>query len=196
VNAAGPGLPPLVADRKTRRTGWIVGACVALVIGIAFARAYHPFPSDEERKYFGWWYGWEKLDDDNARAWVAEFRDDGELHIKFGQYHRVNADKDWQFTTGEEEGTWRVRDGIQRLVSDDPRRPVSWIERIQRWQESGDFHRRHSYRTTLINERELHYTSLSEGTDYQSLHSSVAIDLPPEPLPPEKWPTAKSPAKH
>jgi hypothetical protein len=47
----------------------------------------------------------------------------------------------------------------------------------------------------LINERELHYTSLSEGTDYQSLHSSVAIDLPPEPLPPEKWPTAKSPAK-
>ncbi len=188
MNAAPPGVPPVIAGAKPRRAGWIVAAVVVLFLALAVARSYHPFPSDEERQYFGWWYGWEKLDDNAARAWVAEFRDDGTLHIAFGQYARVNAEKDWVFSSTEEVGTWRVRNGVQHLVSDDPHYKVTWPERVQRWLETGYSHRRHSYRTTLINDRELHYTSIDFGTEYQSLHSRTPVELPQQPAPPEQWP--------
>jgi hypothetical protein len=189
VNPAPTHVPPVIAGANSRRLGWIVAAVVLLIFGLAFFRAYHPFPSDEERQYFGWWYGWETFNDENhARAWVAEFRDDGTLHIKFGQYNRVNAEKDWQFSSSEEHGTWRVRQGVQHLVTEDPQRRASRAERIVRWLETGYAQRRHSYRTTLINDHELHYTSIEYGTEYRSRHSLTAVELPAQPAPPEQWP--------
>ncbi len=187
---AGASQPPLEHARRRHPWTWLAAIAIAVLAIAAVARGYHRFPSDEERKYFGWWYGLESLDDSNARGWIAEFRDDGSLHITFGRWHRVNAEKAWQFSSSEETGRWRVRDNLQQLASEDPARHVSWVERIQRFQETGSVRRLHSYRTTLINEHELRYVAVADGTAFRSLHSRVAVEMPSEPLPPEQWSVA------
>ncbi len=189
MNAVADSVPPLLPGRKPRRWPWIAGVACALVGVAIFALVYRKFPSDEERKYFGWWYGMEMEDETAASSWAAEFREDGTLRIKFGRYHRVNADKAWQFSSVEEIGRWRVRDGVQHLSTDDPEHPPNWFTRLERWQETGDTRRQHYYRTTSIDAREMNYLALPAGPDFHALHSQAPVELPTEPLPPEKWPT-------
>lgn len=183
---AGGEPPQLPRPKASRWPRFVVAGC-ALVAVVLFASLYRHFPSDEERKYFGWWYGVQFEDETEAHAWVAEFREDGTIRIQFGRYHRVNSEKAWQLQSNEETGRWRVRDGVQHLVTEDPAHPAPWYTRFERWQDTGDARRQHYYRTTQIDEHELRYTALPDGPDYRARHAKAAVELPPEPSEPEKW---------
>jgi hypothetical protein len=188
-------LPPALPQEKRLRWPWFVAGAFVVLAGIVFASAYRKFPTEEERKYFGWWHGTIRDNELQASAWVAEFREDGAIRIRFGRYHRVNQDKAWQFSSSEEIGRWRVRDGVQHLRTADPERPDPWYSRFERWTETGETRRSHYYRTTRIDNRELHYTQLPGGPDFFARRAAGPIELPPEPLPPEQWPLPAAGAK-
>ena len=184
--------PPPLPRPKRRRWPWLAaaGACVAVVLTVAL---HGRFPTDEERRYFGWWYGSETVDEDRARAWLAEFADNGEIRIQFRDYRRASATEPWVIKDTRETGHWRVRDGVQRFTTQDPTRKEGWLEKAERLQRTGHWQRVHFYRTTEINEREMRYEALSYGTLYHALRSTKAVPFPAEPLPPEKWPTQPAP---
>jgi hypothetical protein len=178
--------PPPLPPPARRWWPWVLGSLVFIAIVIT-AVIYRPFPTDEEKKYFGWWYGSEFNDTNHPRAWVAHFREDGRLEVAYGEYWRDPDTKKWVLTAAEELGSWRIKKGVQCLASENPKRPPGWWERIERLQNTGDWRRVHYYRTTEINEREMRYESVTDGHEFRALRSTAAVPLPPEPLPPEKW---------
>jgi hypothetical protein len=178
--------PPPLPRPKAHRWAWVAaaGACVVIVFALVWQAR---FPSEEERKYFGWWYGSETIDEDNARSWIAEFAGDGELRIQFRHYRRAGSREPWVTKDNREDGHWRVHDGVQRLTSHDPARKEGWLEKADRFQRTGHWQRVHFYRTTEINDREMRYEAMVFGTHYHALRSPRPLAFPAEPLPPEKW---------
>jgi hypothetical protein len=185
---AGEFTPPPLPPPPPRKWPWVLGAIGVLAIGIT-ALIWRPFPTEEERQYFGWWYGWERVDELNARAWVAEMRDDGRIQIHFGHYMRPRVSAPWKFTTSWLTGTWRVRGKMQRFLTEDPEHPTNTWAKIQRIQETGHWRQEQFYRTIEINERQMRYEEVQLGKVYRSLRSKTPVSLPNEPSDPELWKT-------
>jgi hypothetical protein len=181
-------LPPPLPPAPPRRWPWVLAIVLVMAAAIV-ALTWRPFPTDEERKYFGWWYGWERTDDRNARAWIAELREDGQVRIQFARYSQQMPGAGWQTYFNAEIGTWRVRNGTQEFATEDPEHPIGLAAKIQRFQETGHWRREHFYRTQEIAEREMRYQEVTQGKVYHSLHSMSPVTFPAEPLPPEHWPT-------
>ena len=187
-------VPPPLPPPARKKWPWVLAILGVIAVGLT-AILWRPFPTEEERKYFGWWYGWESTDDTNARAWIAEMRENGEVHLQHANYSRKSAAAKWELRYSGEIGTWRVRNGMQRFATENPENVLSAAEKFRRFQDNGHWRHEEYYRTLEINEREMRYESLQWGVKYHSLHSKTAVTFPNEPLPPEQWKTAATPVE-
>lgn len=187
---AAPVPPPLPPPAR-RKWPWVLAILGVIAVGLT-AILWRPFPTEEERKYFGWWYGWQPTDDTNARAWIAEMRENGELHLQHVNYTRKNTGAKWEMRYSGEIGTWRVRKGMQRFATENPERPIDTAEKIRRFSDNGHWKNEQYYRTLEINEREMRYEAVESGVKYHSLRSNAAVTFPTEPLSPEKWKTTEA----
>jgi len=196
VNAAPAGGEATVTARDSRRARWfLLGVFVLAALCVFLPRRW--FLNDDERRLVGFWYGLNETPTGPPYAWIAEFREDGTMRLRFRSFGRINfsgvgSATLWTWQDGEESGRWRVKDGVQRLVSEDPEPARGLAERLARLLGSVPSRFPHEYRILKIDAREMSYLGLENKVTYHSLHARRAVPFPTEPLPPEQW--AKPPA--